>query len=287
MILDHKQFDLYDKMIFERAVLKAPFNIPNAMPNEACFLYVLEGSQNIHSAIHKELLKQKDAVLMKCGLYFGEWLSSASYSQCEAIAVHFYPEVLKKIYESEIPDFIKKYKKADNQVHLLKVMNNTLIDNYIISMRFYFDNPQLVDEELIKLKLKELILLLVKTEKAQSIMEVISGLFSPREYTFKEIIEAHVFSNLSVDELSQLANLSVSSFKREFTRIYNDSPAHYLRNRKLGRAAELLAISDLRISDIAFECGFADVAHFSSSFLEKFNTTPSQYRLDQTDKSLS
>lgn len=136
-------------------VLGAPFTVPNAMPNEACFLYVLEGSQRIHSANHKELLKQNDAVLMKCGMYFGEWLSSAEYKQCEAIVVHLYPEVLKKIYESEIPDFIKKYKKAENQVYLHKVTDNALIENYIISMQFYFENPQLVDDELIKLKLKE------------------------------------------------------------------------------------------------------------------------------------
>ncbi len=287
MILDHKQFDLYNKMIFERAVLKAPFKVPNAMPNEACFLYVLEGSQRVHSANHKELLKQKDAVLMKCGMYFGEWLSSADYKQCEAIAVHLYPEVLKKIYESEIPDFIKKYKKIENQVYLYKLKDNALIDNYIVSMQFYFENPELVDDELVKLKLKELILLLLKTEKARSIMDVISGLFSPREYSFKEVIEAHIYSNLSIDELAQLTNMSVSSFKREFTKIYADSPAHYLRNRKMEKASELLRITDLRINEIAFECGFSDVAHFSNSFLERYDTSPSQYRLSQRDKFLT
>jgi AraC family transcriptional regulator, exoenzyme S synthesis regulatory protein ExsA len=287
MILDHKQIDLYNKMIFERAVLKAPFTVPNAMPNEACFLYVLEGSQRLHSANHRELLKRKDAVLMKCGMYFGEWLSSSDYVQCEAIAVHLYPEVLKKIYESEIPDFIKQYKRQNNPTQVYKVTDNTLIDNYIKSMLFYFENPQLVDEELIKLKLKELILLLLKTEKAASIMEVISGLFSPRDYSFKDVIEAHVCSNLTLEQLAQLTNLSVSSFKREFTRIYNDSPAHYLKTRKLEKAAELLILSDKRISDIAFNCGFSDLAHFSNSFQEKFNTSPSQFRLNQRHKSLS
>jgi AraC family transcriptional regulator, exoenzyme S synthesis regulatory protein ExsA len=287
MILEHKQIDLYNKMIFERAVIKAPFTVPNAMPNEACFLYVLEGSQRLHSANQRELVKSKDAVLMKCGMYFGEWLSSSDYIQCEAIAVHLYPEVLKKIYESEIPDFIKQYRKLDNTNQLYKVTDNALIDNYIRSMLFYFENPQLVDEELIKLKVKELILLLLKTEKANSIMEVISGLFSPREYSFKEVVEAHICSNLSIEELAQLTNLSVSSFKREFAKIYNDTPAHYFKTRRLEKAAELLIISELRISEIAFDCGFSELAHFSNSFQEKFNTSPSQFRLNQRHKSLS
>lgn len=287
MVLEHKQIDLYNKMIFERAIIKAPFTVPNAMPNEACFLYVLEGSQRLHSANQRELIKSKDAVLMKCGMYFGEWLSSSDYIQCEAIAVHLYPEVLKKIYESEIPDFIKQYKKQNNPTQLYKVIDNTLIDNYIRSMLFYFENPELVDEELVKLKLKELILLLLKTEKAKSIMEVISGLFSPREYSFKEVVEAHICSNLTIEQLAELTSLSVSSFKREFTRIYNNSPAHYFKNRKLEKAAELLVLSELRISEIAFDCGFSDIAHFSNSFQEKFNTSPTQFRLNQKHKSLS
>jgi AraC-like DNA-binding protein len=115
-------------------------------------------------------------------------------------------------------------------------------------------------------------------------MEVISSLFSPKEHSFKEIIDAHVFSNLSVEELAQLASLSVSSFKREFSRIYGDSPAHYLKKKKLQRAEELLLVSELRISDIAFDCGFNEVAHFSKSFKEKHGVSPTTYRLSQKGK---
>lgn len=287
MILEHRQFKLYDKMIFERAILKAPFTVPNAMPDEACFLYVLKGNQRLHSGDRRELLHQKDAVLMKCGTYFGEWLQSADYTHCEAIAVHLYPEVLKKVYESEIPDFVKQYHKVKNQEQLVKVKDNALVDNYIASMTFYFENPQLVDDELLKLKLKELILLLLKTEKGSSVMEVISSLFSPREYSFKEVIDAHIFSNLTIEHLARLTNMSVSSFKREFARIYNDTPAHYLRGRRMERAATLLRVSDQRITDIAFECGYTDIAHFSSSFQEIHGLSPTQFRLNQKDKSLT
>lgn len=286
MVLEHKRFDMYNKMIFEKVVLNPPFKVPNAMPNEACFLYVCEGQQRLSSAVQHTTLKSKDAVLMKCGMYFGEWLASSTYKQCEAIAVHLYPEVLKKVYEFEIPDFIRKYIKVSNQNAVHTIRDNVLIEQYIMSMRFYFENPQLVDDDLIKLKLKELILLLVKTEKAASIMEVISAMFSPVQYSFKEVIEANVFSNLSMDELAQLANLSPSSFKREFKKYYSDSPAHYFKTRKLEKATELLRLSDLRISEIATDCGFGDLSHFSKAFQEKYKISPSGYRLDQNTKSL-
>lgn len=284
MILDHKRFDLFEKMIFEKAILKAPFTTPALMPNEACFLYVLQGEQIAHSATENIPLGSKDAILMKCGMYMGEWLVSSNYQQCEAIAVHLYPDVLRKIYENDIPDFIKQYKKGINTVSAHKIVGDELVDNFIKSLEFYFENPQLVDDELIKLKLKELILLLTKTEKAPSIMELISNLFSPKEVGFKQVIDTHIYSNLSVEELAALCNLSLSSFKREFAKVFNDSPAQYLKNKKIERGAELLLLSDQRISEIAYDCGFADISHFSKSFHEKYGVSPSQYRLNQTNQ---
>jgi AraC family transcriptional regulator, exoenzyme S synthesis regulatory protein ExsA len=286
MVLDHKRFDLFDKMIFEKAVIVPPFSPPNNMPDEACFLYVLNGAQESVSPTERIRLQSKDALLMKCGLYFTEWIASTEYKQCEAIAVHLYPEVLKKIYEKEIPDFVKYYKKTSNATSMYKVCGDILIDNYIQSMLFYFENPTLVDDELVKIKLKELIHLLIKTEKATSLMQVISSLFSPKEYSFREIISANLFTNLSLEQLAAFTNLSVSTFKREFTKLYNDSPAHYIKTKKLEKAVALLSNEAYRISDIAYECGFTDIAHFSKSFQEKYSSSPSSFRLNQKGKLL-
>jgi AraC-like DNA-binding protein len=81
-----------------------------------------------------------------------------------------------------------------------------------------------------------------------------------------------------------MTNLSLSSFKREFKKNYGDSPASYIRNKRLEKSAELLRISEERITDIAFDCGFNDLATFSKLFHDKYNTSPSNYRLDQISK---
>jgi len=134
------------------------------------------------------------------------------------------------------------------------------------------------------LKLKEIVLLLSQTKNARSIQLILSQLFSPTTYTFKQIIEANLFSQLTIEELAQQNNLSISSFKREFAKLYNDTPASYLKNKKLEKAAELLLISDERITDIAINCGFNDLANFSKSFLDKYNVTPTNYRLNRIAK---
>jgi AraC-like DNA-binding protein len=142
----------------------------------------------------------------------------------------------------------------------------------------------LVNEEILVLKLKEIILLLSQTRNVEAIQIILSQLFSPTTYIFKQIVEAHLFSQLTIEELAQHHNLSVSSFKREFAKHYNDTPANYIKTKKLERAVELLVISDERISEIAFKCGFNDLANFTRSFTNKYNISPTKYRLNQNDK---
>ena len=257
------------------------------MTNEACFLYIVEGEYNSISETQQLKIVSQEAMLMKCGNYLSQFLRSARSEKYEAIAVHFYPEVLQKIYKNDIPEFLKHPQKIDPNINMSKFDGGQLLKKYIESIAFYFENPALVDDELLTLKLKELILLLVKTKNAPIVQQILSGLFSPNQYSFKEIVEAHCYSNVTVKELSQLTNLSVSSFKRQFKKIYADSPANYLKNKKMGRAARLLLISEQRISDIAYDCGFSDIAHFSKTFKKTYNVSPSNYRLSQMDKTLA
>ena len=90
-------------------------------------------------------------------------------------------------------------------------------------------------------------------------------LFNPDEYSFKEIIQNNLYEDLSVDNLAMLTNLSTSSFKRKFKEVFDDSPAHYIKTKRLEKAADLLVVSNQRITDICYECGFSDIGHFSTS----------------------
>ncbi len=287
MILEHKTFDLYQKMVFEKAVLTPPYGVPNNMTNEACFLYVINGSYNLNGAVSQIKAEAKEGILMECGNYYAQWIESANYEKCEAIAVHFYPEILKKIYDTDFLAYVANAQKDQKATGITKIKADSTLQHFISSMVFYFENPHLVSDELLILKLKELLLLLVKTDNSDAIKSLITKLFSPKEYTFKQIIEANIYSNLNIDKLAQLASMSTSTFKREFSKIYETSPAQYFRSRRLEKAAQLLSNTDNRVSDIAYECGFNDVAHFSKSFQETYKVSPSQYRLSQKNKSLS
>lgn len=271
MIIERKKYELFEKTIFEKLTIQAPFKIPNPMPDEACFLYMLEGQINYTTENQNVSIPQNDAVLLKCGNYFSQIKNNFSTKLHQIIIVHFHPLILKEIYQTDLPKIFQTPNFIDNKIDLSILDNDFLIKKYIEGLLFYFDNPTLVNEDILVIKFKEIILLLCQTESASTIQQILSQLFSPNTFTFKQIIESNIYSNLSIKEFASISNLSISSFKREFKKNYNDTPANYIRNRKLEKSAELLIVSNERITDIAFDCGFNNLTNFLTH-LQK-NTT--------------
>ncbi|GAA5102575.1 hypothetical protein GCM10023210_43690 [Chryseobacterium ginsengisoli] len=279
MINDYKKYDLFGKTLIQKIVLKSPFKFDFPVTEQACFLYVFEGDFQ-YQGMEKEInIPTNYSLFLNC-IHSGNQIHNSAPKNCEIVIVTFYPDILKKIYDRELPVLLQSPKNIISNKSSEIINNDFLIEKYIEGLLFYFKNPSLVNEDILILKLKEIILLLSQTHNSESIQLILSQLFSPAAYTFKQIIEAHLFSSITTEELASQSNLSLSSFKREFAKLYNDTPANYIKNKKLEKAAELLLVSDERITEIAFDCGFNDLANFTKSFTNKYHTSPTNYRLN-------
>lgn len=279
MILEHKTIDLFDKLLIEKAKAVPPLVLPNIMHNEACFMYVIEGKCTAISATESLVADPPDAILMKCGNFLNFCVPDDEHPHYQAIAVHFHPDVLRKVYENQLPSFLTK--STDSKQTITRVPSTELIEKFIESISFYFDHPELVSEDLLVLKVKELLLLLSQTDRGTQVRDILGSLFSPVSFKLKQIVESHIFKDISVTELALLCSMSESSFKREFKKEYNDSPASYIKGRKLQRSHDLLNIGQLTVADVAYDCGFNDLAHFSKSYKEKFGYSPSQTKMNE------
>lgn len=282
MVIDHKTYELFGKVLIQKLVLKPPFTFTIPVTDHACFLYMLEGGIQYKIDDEDRQLPNNHALFLNC-IHSEKQLAATKVSSGnQLVVVNFHPEVLKRIYDRELPVVLQAPVNVISNKSVETINNDFLIQKYIEGLLFYFENPSLVNEDILILKLKEIILLLSQTQKAKSIQLIFSQILSPITYSFKQIIEANLFSQLTIDELAQQTNLSISSFKREFSKIYNDTPANYIKTKKLEKAAELLVTSDKRISGIAFECGFNDLANFTKSFSDKYNSSPTSYRAKLT-----
>jgi transcriptional regulator GlxA family with amidase domain len=109
-------------------------------------------------------------------------------------------------------------------------------------------------------------------------VEIVRSLFSERIFGFKEIVEANIYEPVAMERLAALTNHSLTSFKKEFKRIYNTTPGAYIIRKRVERVADLLTFSDEDICRIGYQCGFTSPAHLSRVFKSRYGITPSEYR---------
>lgn len=275
-MITKQNFKYQGRVLITRAIVEAPYRMEGIFENEGCFMYFQKANVKMQSLDLKDVpIHKKEAVLLRCGAYYFDFLNDLVGENAEVYAIHLFPEILKNIYADELPLLIEKSKTSKRSKIVASV---DVISKFIDSLSFYFENPSLVSEDILELKVKELILLLIQTKNVDSVIELISNLYAPRTTQIKKVIDTHMYSNLSIDDLAKLSNLSLSSFKREFKRIYDNSPQSYINAKKLEKAQALLQNTNLAIGEIAFDIGFNDPQYFTRLFTKNIGITPSDFR---------
>ena len=91
-----------------------------------------------------------------------------------------------------------------------------------------------------------------------------------------EYILEHLNEELSLEELSQIALLSVSRFKQKFKLQIGTSPRNFVNFHKVETAKKLL-LDGKSVTDVAMELSFSSSNYFSSVFRRYTSYSPSQY----------
>lgn len=84
--------------------------------------------------------------------------------------------------------------------------------------------------------------------------------------------------SITVKELAQHANYSVSYFHSIFKEKTGFSPIHYFNQLKIQKACQYLSFTDLSIKEISHKLGFKDPFYFSRLFKKLMSLSPSKYR---------
>jgi len=92
-------------------------------------------------------------------------------------------------------------------------------------------------------------------------------------------IEQRLDDPLSVETIAARASLSPYHFSRLFSAAMGRGVMAHVRGRRLVRAAQrLTADPDLRLVDLAFECGFDSQEAFTRAFARLFGVAPGRFR---------
>lgn len=91
-------------------------------------------------------------------------------------------------------------------------------------------------------------------------------------------MKKHYREAITIAEVAKHCNLSISQLYRNFMRNTGKPAKAYLTKLRLAEAKRLLISTNTDISMIAEQCGFTTHAHFSYTFTQAENMSPSEYR---------
>src|SRR5215469_751027 len=106
------------------------------------------------------------------------------------------------------------------------------------------------------------------------------GLGAGRLRRIKELVDAKMENDLSLDEMAQSVGLSTAHFARMFRKSTGETPHQVVLRQRIDRAKAMLRAPDARVLDVAVACGFKTQQHFAQVFRDVCSVSPTEYRQD-------
>ncbi len=239
---------------------------------EQHLLYVvLGGSVKLTSGRQSWTVRKNEMILLRRA-------QSVSYEKQSSEETGLFESQLFAINDELLKDFLTSQQVQIPQMTeelgtQVSPMSDRLVA-YCWSLSPYFNDPSQVNPGLLRLKVMELLYNVMDCSK--NIFRQMLQLRQPVKTDIHRVVEENYTSPISLDELAYLSGRSLSSFKREFQDIYGESPARWIREKRLSKAQQMLRSSSLSVADVAYSLGFENPTHFSRIFKQQYGYAPSQ-----------
>lgn len=231
---------------------------------QPCIAIILQGEKRVFGDGKYDSFRMGDLIMFKPGNYLGYEVieSDQVYS---SLMMFFDP---KKFFNRPISSSSGKFAvhRADDYVLHFGQSCELLLKQ---------ENSK-TDETLHQIKFREF-QHYVSSNGVNPFSFFYDGKMDSQINSFEECVERCWNSALSVEEIAFLCNMSLSSFKRSFERVYNESPGKWLKRKRLEQAAMLIKEFNKNPTEIYSETGYADYSSFSHSFKKQFGVGPKEY----------
>ena len=234
------------------------------------FSFLQIGKKQVHFAGTSVAVNKDQSLLLKKGNWlWTELLDTDATYYCKLL---FFSE-------KKLKDFLEKHTKnkevkKDGMPYFI-IRNDTYITSYLDSLSTISEAPPVFMENLLAVKFEELMLYLLH-KYGTNFETYLQSLIAEETSPLKKMIESKVHSNLKLEEIAFLCNMSLSTFKRHFINEYKLSPGKWLQDQRLQKAKETLEQGDLTPSDIYLDFGYNNLSNFSIAFKNKFGISPSE-----------
>jgi AraC family transcriptional regulator, exoenzyme S synthesis regulatory protein ExsA len=216
-------------------------------------------------------VKVGDAIFCKKGAH----LINNYYEEQFCALLFFMPDdfIRQVILESELTP---RHNEILSSVLRLEV--DLSLKLYFESMISQFLNEQNPSKQLLKLKFKELILQVVTANINPELSAYFFALAKEEKANLKQIMMDNYLYRLSQEDFAKLAHRSLSSFKRDFQEVFDNTFNKWITEMRLKYARVLLLTTEESIGEVADRSGFDTTTHFIRCFKKQYTLPPQQFR---------
>jgi AraC-like DNA-binding protein len=244
-------------------VVKSKVNLSMNM-----FSFLQVGKKQVHFSGSSVAVNKAQSLLLKKGNWlWTELLDTEAVYYCK---LFFFSEKKLTDFLSKYTNDVKPYKE---EVPCFVIENDDYIAAFITSLSSNTFTHHSYSDALLVLKFEEIMLYLLN-KYGSTFEDYLHSLISKEISPFKNVVESNVNSNLKLEEIAFLCNMSLSTFKRHFISEYKEPPGKWLQDKRLQKAKELLGGGDLKASDIYLDMGYNNLSNFSVAFKKKFGISP-------------
>lgn len=194
-------------------------------------------------------------------------------NEFEKVVIIFDEPFLKRFQEKH-RSVVTKFESTEA---FLRLDNSGLVHNLVRSLMPYYNGAGKINESFADIKREELLMILLQLQPE------LAGVFfdygMPAKMDLEAFMNRNFRFNVSIQRFAYLTGRSLSAFKRDFGKIYHETPSKWLVHKRLEEARFLIEKKGKKASEIYLELGFEDLSHFSVAFKKRFGVNPSKLGL--------
>lgn len=251
------------------SILKSKINL-----TKNTFSFLLEGTKEIIYDGKSTPIKNDKFLLLKSGNCLMTETISPNNQTYKSILLFFTDETLLNFLEKH--QLNNSASKNSKSFHICKY--DHYISHFVESLEKINQLPSSIQGNLLQAKFEEIMIYLTQKE-GKAFTDCLLKNHDNKIIRLVNVVENNKLKKLTLQELSFLCNMSLSTFKREFSKHYQMTPSKWFQEKRLEHAAFLLNAKKKSPTEIYEETGYETLSNFVAAFRKKYGITPKQFQL--------
>lgn len=233
-----------------------------------CMCYIQSGAVEFQLADKKVAYTAGEAFFIRRNVLAKSTKYPAPDAEFSSISIQFGQNFLKEI---SLRKELTIKGNASQSAPVTSLSIDRLLKNYFESLPAY--EQENTAGSLMRLKLEEGLLLL--SSRLPEIQTILFDFSEPGKIDLEQFMNKNFRFNVAMNRFASLTGRSLATFKRDFEKIFHNSPSRWLQKKRLEEARYLIKEKGRKPSDVYLEVGFEDLSHFSFAFKKTYGTAPS------------